>query len=666
MAQPTTERDLKFERTAEVLKGLRIARSYALVIGINEYKNLAKEHWLRFAESDAEAIYDVMISAEGGNIPPQNVKRLIGAQATREEIRKAVEDWLPSVSQDADRVIVFFAGHGVVSGGRGYLAPYDLNPKSPDSAYSMEALGNVLANKVRARWKVLLADACHSGKISASSSEEAINDAFSKLPGDFLTLTATREREKSYEDPTLGSGSGLFTYFLVKGWKGEADLPPSDGIVTADELCEFVRRRVREFARSRNALQTPTERGDFDVNMVLGFNPSRRAGQAEAVETGELVIDANTDAVEVYVDEVRAGLVKIGEQLRLPGQASGYHVVKGIKMGYEPDIRRVLVAPGRQTAVTLRIQYAKQRKKSAENHFEKGMELYSKAKDDGGLDRAANRLKQALSEDPSYSQAAYYYCLVAQLLNRIDDAMSACKSAVESDPDYVEARIQYGAVLADSGDTDEAVRQLTLAMRQNPKNSLALSHAAQSFRVAGAYKLGVEAADRALNADPDNAQAYLWRGDNRRLLLRWNDAIGDYERYLQLTEFEAGWAERVTFWFGHGATKRRPSQRQVHAAQRNLAYFGLCNCEQQLGNLTRALFLCSKALRYDSDDPYVWYMLGHVHRDLYNAFSSRRDLESAREQYARVVSNYPDLEYSKSARQYVEQIDRVLAKLTPR
>ena len=35
------------------------------------------------------------------------------------------EDWLPSVAKPADRVVVYFAGHGFVQGGRGYLAPGD-------------------------------------------------------------------------------------------------------------------------------------------------------------------------------------------------------------------------------------------------------------------------------------------------------------------------------------------------------------------------------------------------------------------------------------------------------------------------------------------------------------------------------------------------------------
>ena len=41
-------------------------------------------------------------------------------------------------------------------------------------AYPMSTLGDVLANRVKAGWKVLLTDACHSGKINPATTNEAL------------------------------------------------------------------------------------------------------------------------------------------------------------------------------------------------------------------------------------------------------------------------------------------------------------------------------------------------------------------------------------------------------------------------------------------------------------------------------------------------------------
>ena len=57
----------------------------------------------------------------------------------------------------------------------------------------------------------------------------------------------------------------------MKGLEGEAD-ESGDGIVTADELANYVRRNVREATKGQ---QNPTsDRGSFDPNMLLAFMPN--------------------------------------------------------------------------------------------------------------------------------------------------------------------------------------------------------------------------------------------------------------------------------------------------------------------------------------------------------------------------------------------------------
>ena len=55
-----------------------------------------------------------------------------------------------------------------------------------------------------------------------------------------FSLTASRDRERSFESKDWGGGHGIFTYYVVKGLEGEAD-ESGDGIVTADELAELRR-----------------------------------------------------------------------------------------------------------------------------------------------------------------------------------------------------------------------------------------------------------------------------------------------------------------------------------------------------------------------------------------------------------------------------------------
>ena len=260
-------RDLKYEEDRPAQAPVTIPRGYALVVGIAKYKNLPAKAQLDFAERDAESIYSVLINPEGGNFRAENVHRLIGAKATLANLKQELEVWLPSVAKEPDRVVIYFAGHGFISGARGYLAPYDVDPSNVGAtAYPMDTLGAVAGSKIKAKSKVLLTDSCHSGAISPDSELAQVNKSLLDLSRSMFSLTASRDREKSFESKNWGDGHGIFTYYVVKGLEGEAD-ESGDGIVTADELAEYVRRNVREATQGQ---QNPTsDRGSFDPNMIL-------------------------------------------------------------------------------------------------------------------------------------------------------------------------------------------------------------------------------------------------------------------------------------------------------------------------------------------------------------------------------------------------------------
>ena len=71
--QKAKERDLKLERDEPALPAApvkpTIPRSYALVVGISKYEKLPESGQLQFPERDAESIYSVLISPEGGEFP---------------------------------------------------------------------------------------------------------------------------------------------------------------------------------------------------------------------------------------------------------------------------------------------------------------------------------------------------------------------------------------------------------------------------------------------------------------------------------------------------------------------------------------------------------------------------------------------------------------------
>jgi tetratricopeptide (TPR) repeat protein len=689
--QAPRERDLVLESTATLAKPTGVPRGYALVIGVSDYANLDEKRQLQFAESDARTIYRTLISQQGGAFPAENVHLLLGRQATRAAITRELEEWLPSVAGPADRVVVYFAGHGFVKNGVGFLAPYDVHPdRLETTGYPMKQLGDVLANRVKAQWKVLLADACHSGKVNAETTNEAMDQQFSSLPANFLTLTATTEREASHEDPKLSTGFGFYTYFLAQAWTGNADNDPCDGRITADELIDYVRNNVRRYARDRNVSQTPTAYGDYDPEMLLGVSLGclNTGPNSSTSMLGTAIVEVNLDQVDIYVDDQLVGRVGSDKPLILPRLTSGPHVFKGVRDGYQPDVKEVLIAPGQDVTVTLRIRYRREVKKGALDLYEQGdrllmnqqsstlnvVQIVDGRQSEADLRQAKDFLERALKEDPGFSKAAIRLGQAEQLLGDFDASIGAYRLALAIDPSDTKARILLGGVIIETGDTDLAIRELNEAARLDANNDQLHEMLARAFWDRGAWREALTAADRALALNPSNQQAHLWRADAARRLgadtkdpaaraRLFLEARDHYRQFLRLTNFDSSLARKILFFSTGLAARKHADREESFRRQRISGFLGLCITEQHVGLLRRARDYCERALGYDAAAPMTHFVLGNVRRDLYNVDASCDHLTAAARHYATMVKLNPDLQEARNARYYLEQITGIAKEL---
>jgi uncharacterized caspase-like protein len=74
---------------------------------------------------------------------------------------------------------------------------------------------------------------------------------------------SSKSEETSLE--AKGLRQGVFSYFLIRGLKGEGDVN-YDGIVTVKELFDFVYVNVRQYTLNR---QSPVIQGDYDPDMTI-------------------------------------------------------------------------------------------------------------------------------------------------------------------------------------------------------------------------------------------------------------------------------------------------------------------------------------------------------------------------------------------------------------
>jgi uncharacterized caspase-like protein/tetratricopeptide (TPR) repeat protein len=674
-------RDLKPVRPAGQVQTATttvVPRSYALVIGIAHYEYLPAAAQLKYPDRDAEAVYTTLISQEGGNFPAEHVHVLTDAQATLANVRHELEDWLPAVTQPDDRVLIYFAGHGFISGGKAYLAPYDVDLKNlAGTALPMERLGELIGGKIRGKWKVLLTDACHSGAITPETTPAQLNQSLLDVHQSIFSLTASRDREQSFESADWGGGHGIFTYYVVQGLNGAADAN-ADGVITADELAEYVHTNVRDATKAQ---QNPTsERGSFDSNMVLAYDPTQsKAAHLPAANSGSLVIETNMDDTELWVDGKDMGKLSKAAAMRLPGLTPGSHTIKGVHMGYEPDgPREEIVYPGQETTVSLHILIARLRNHAAVDLLDRGITFYKKGFE-ANYRTAAADFQQAVALDPTYSQAYLYLGRVENALYEDEKANVAFERALAIDPDYEEARVSYAAALLDEGALDEAVRQLNAALQQTPGDGAALYVLSQAFARKGDFADGKTAAAHAVQVTPANGEAHFWLAECERHLNEPAAAEPEYQQYLKLTNFNSGAAGKVDYYvagflLGIGS-KRRAAQQDIWREMHGQAYLGICDCEWMQKRDDQAIPFCQKALSLLPDDPWGNYRLGLIYIEQANAGTQSGTvsadatqsitglLSAARTHFSRVIAVNPDMDEAERARKYISRIDTALATL---
>jgi tetratricopeptide (TPR) repeat protein len=586
---------------------------------------------------------------------------LTNEKATLAALKREIDGWLPSVAKDGDRVLVYFAGHGFLKDGKGYFAPHDFDLNNVDkTGYPMDELGNVMGSKINATYKILLTDACHSGAISLYTADdvESMNKTLANLNKSLFSLTASRARERSFESPDLKGGHGVFTYYVVEGMQGAADTS-GDGVVSADELAEYVHTQVREYTNNQ---QNPTsDKSNYDPEMLLAYVPSNaKPAEAPAPKFGTLIFESNMDGVEVFVDGNTIGVLSKGKPVSLPGLSPGEHTVKGVKMGYEPDgPRQETVYPGQESTVSIKITIARRRNKVAEDLLDNGLKFYQKGYEQN-YKKALETFQKAFAADPTNSKAAYYLARTYNALFDEDKAQVYFKKAIEIDPDYLEARANYGGMLLDVGATDESIRQLNAVLQREPNHAQALTMLAQAYRSKELFPQAIEASRKAIQLAPKSAEPHLWLADSLRFTTRYADAIPEYDQYLQLSDFNSKLAGQLNYYvlgslIGLGK-KKRAAEQDIWKEFRNIAYFGKCECEQKLVRLDAAIADCQTALTYDHDDPFAHFTLGLAYMTQAKKSGSPAELSPAMTHFERMLAINPDLDQAAKARQNISTI----------
>ena len=234
------------------------SKIYALLVGVSRYEKFES---LKYTDDDAYRVYAFLKSPEGGALADEQINILIDESATKRNIMRSLDDLVARAGEN-DAVFCFFSGHGI----NGHFLPIDSDGYRNSLAYE-EVKERLQACK--AKQKLYVADACYSGSLLSSrtaltQSVEMLYSRLNETSGGTAFLLSSKKEEYSLESE--GLRQGIFSHFLIKGLKGDAD-SNRDQIVSVTELYKYVYGSVRDYTKMA---QTPILAGRFDENMPVG------------------------------------------------------------------------------------------------------------------------------------------------------------------------------------------------------------------------------------------------------------------------------------------------------------------------------------------------------------------------------------------------------------
>ncbi|MCK4761252.1 MAG: caspase family protein [Candidatus Aminicenantes bacterium] len=237
-------------------------KRWAICIGINNYEDDSIMN-LKNARNDAKELGKVLKQYgqfDRVYVMTDDLDGKKGEYPKLMNIRRKL-DFIKEFIKPEDLILIFFSGHGISnSKNEGYLVLAD---SYIGNLYgSSLKIGELIAwlKKLKVKKSLLLLDACRErfqdGKAINLNGLKSMRFKQAEVAAVFYS---TKSGWFSYEDKE--GNFGIFTNFLVKGLKGDADntmvAGNGDGIVSFSELASYVEEGVSNWALDEGRKQRP-------------------------------------------------------------------------------------------------------------------------------------------------------------------------------------------------------------------------------------------------------------------------------------------------------------------------------------------------------------------------------------------------------------------------
>jgi branched-chain amino acid transport system substrate-binding protein len=222
-------------------------KKVALLIGVSEYQPGLNP--LPASTKDIEALKKVLENPEIGNF--NEVKTLTNPDP--QKMGEAIERLFSDRHKD-DLALLYFSGHGITDESNKLFFATSITRNNPSGAFSKATavpanfIHDAMSSSLSKRQIVIL-DCCFSGAFANGmlAKGDGFVDIKNQLGGEGRAiLTSSTSIELSFEEPN--GNLSIYTNYLLQGIKTGAADKDGDGLISVDELHEYVHRKVKEAA----------------------------------------------------------------------------------------------------------------------------------------------------------------------------------------------------------------------------------------------------------------------------------------------------------------------------------------------------------------------------------------------------------------------------------
>jgi len=237
-----------------------------LIVGIDAYKKESGFPSLKACSNDAIQLRNTLEDILQLNADKERILVLASKyEAVSKGLIISSLKELAAKSNEEDRLLFYFSGHGhrfKDAPEKFYLVPQDVyDEEDPEAFLDFEKVLDIVKS-ASAKIKLVFLDACFSGPVllgakshAATFSPKFMQSYLAKTTG-IVIMTSSSDSQQSFtQSPDLNLS--LFTYYLIRGLRGEKAALDNELWLTTDSLYDFLSVEVQRTAKEYQKVQCP-------------------------------------------------------------------------------------------------------------------------------------------------------------------------------------------------------------------------------------------------------------------------------------------------------------------------------------------------------------------------------------------------------------------------